>query len=141
MPASAIPAEIAAATSQVPGHLRLVPGQLARVDAVTSELAIEQPPRPGAGLPAVVGMAAAVQKQAGSASLAAFGSPGAIQRGATMSRFAMAGAVVPTRGRRMRRLMLFVLGFAAALVLVPSAAVADSAMHTYMLEMDGPNFG
>jgi len=41
----------------------------------------------------------------------------------------------------MRRLMLFVLGFVAALVLVPSAAVADSATHTYRLEMDGPNFG
>jgi hypothetical protein len=41
----------------------------------------------------------------------------------------------------MRRLMLLVLGLAAALVLVPSAAVADSATHTYMLEMEGPNFG
>jgi hypothetical protein len=41
----------------------------------------------------------------------------------------------------MRRLMLLVLGVAAALVLVPSAAVADSATHTYMLEMEGPNFG
>ncbi len=41
----------------------------------------------------------------------------------------------------MRRLMLLVLGLAAALVLVPSAALADSATHTYMLEMEGPNFG
>jgi hypothetical protein len=41
----------------------------------------------------------------------------------------------------MRRLMLFVLGLAAALVLMPTAAVAGSATHTYMLEMDGPNFG
>jgi hypothetical protein len=41
----------------------------------------------------------------------------------------------------MRRLMLLVLGLAATLVLVPSVAVADSATHTYMLEMEGPNFG
>src|SRR6266568_7958527 len=41
----------------------------------------------------------------------------------------------------MRRLMLVVLSLAAALVLVPTAAVADSATHTYMLEMEGPNFG
>ena len=41
----------------------------------------------------------------------------------------------------MRRLMLVVLGLAAALVLVPTAAVADSATHTYMLVMDAPNFG
>jgi hypothetical protein len=41
----------------------------------------------------------------------------------------------------MKRLMLLVLGLAAALVLVPSAAVADSATHTYTLEMEGPNFG
>jgi hypothetical protein len=41
----------------------------------------------------------------------------------------------------MRRLMLFVLGLAAVLVLMPTAAVADSATHTYMLEMEGPNFG
>jgi len=41
----------------------------------------------------------------------------------------------------MRRLMLFVLALAAALVLVPTAAVAGSATHTYMLEMEGPNFG
>jgi len=38
----------------------------------------------------------------------------------------------------MRRLMLVVLGLAAALVLVPTAAVADSATHTYMLVMDAP---
>ena len=41
----------------------------------------------------------------------------------------------------MKRLMLLVLGLAAALVFVPSAAVADGAAHTYMLEMDAPNFG
>jgi hypothetical protein len=41
----------------------------------------------------------------------------------------------------MRRLLLLVLGLTAALVLVPSAAVADSATHTYMLEMEGANFG
>jgi hypothetical protein len=41
----------------------------------------------------------------------------------------------------MRRLLLAALGLGAALVLVPSAALADSATHTYMLEMDGPNFG
>jgi hypothetical protein len=41
----------------------------------------------------------------------------------------------------MRRLTLLVLGVAAALVLVPSAAVADSATHTYMLVMEGSNFG
>jgi hypothetical protein len=41
----------------------------------------------------------------------------------------------------MRRLMLLLLGLAATLVLVPSVAVADSATHTYMLEMEGPNFG
>ena len=41
----------------------------------------------------------------------------------------------------MRRLMLVVLGLAAALVLMPTAAVADSATRTYMLEMEGPNFG
>jgi hypothetical protein len=37
--------------------------------------------------------------------------------------------------------MLLVLGLAAALVLVPSAAVADSAAHTYTLEMESANFG
>jgi len=41
----------------------------------------------------------------------------------------------------MRRLMLVVLGLAAALVLAPTAAVADNATHTYMLEMEGANFG
>jgi hypothetical protein len=41
----------------------------------------------------------------------------------------------------MRRLVLLVLGLVAALVLMPTAAVADSATHTYMLEMEGPNFG
>jgi hypothetical protein len=41
----------------------------------------------------------------------------------------------------MRRLLLAALGLGAALVLVPSAALADSATHTYMLEMEGPNFG
>jgi hypothetical protein len=41
----------------------------------------------------------------------------------------------------MRRLFLLVLGLAAALVLMPTAAVADSATHKYMLEMEGPNFG
>jgi hypothetical protein len=41
----------------------------------------------------------------------------------------------------MKRLMLLALGLAAALVLVPSAAGADSATHTYTLEMDAPNFG
>jgi hypothetical protein len=37
--------------------------------------------------------------------------------------------------------MLFVLGLAVAFVLVPSAAVADSATHSYMLLMGEPNFG
>jgi len=41
----------------------------------------------------------------------------------------------------MRRLILFVLGLAAALVLVPSIAVADSATHSYTLVMEEPNFG
>jgi hypothetical protein len=41
----------------------------------------------------------------------------------------------------MRRLIPFVLGLAAALVLMPTTAVGGSATHTYMLEMDGPNFG
>src|SRR5262249_23551099 len=46
------------------------------------------------------------------------------------------------KGRdRMKRLMLLVLGLAAALVFVPSAAGAGSAAHTYMLEMDAPNLG
>lgn len=41
----------------------------------------------------------------------------------------------------MRRLILLVLGFAAALVLMPTTAVADSAAHSYLLEMDAPNLG
>ena len=41
----------------------------------------------------------------------------------------------------MRRLILFVLGLTAALVLVPTTAVADSATHTYLLIMEEPNFG
>jgi hypothetical protein len=41
----------------------------------------------------------------------------------------------------MRCLILFVLGLAAALVLVPTTAVADSATHSYMLVMDEPNLG
>jgi hypothetical protein len=41
----------------------------------------------------------------------------------------------------MRPLILFVLGLAAALVLVPTTAVADSATHTYVLVMEEPNFG
>src|SRR5436309_14310731 len=41
----------------------------------------------------------------------------------------------------MRRLILFVLGLAAALVLVPTTAVADSATHSYVLVMDEANFG
>lgn len=41
----------------------------------------------------------------------------------------------------MRRLILVVFALAATLALVPGAAIADSATHTYMLEMEGPNFG
>jgi hypothetical protein len=41
----------------------------------------------------------------------------------------------------MGRMILFVLGLTAALVLLPTTAVADSATHTYLLEMDAPNFG
>ncbi len=41
----------------------------------------------------------------------------------------------------MRRLILFVLALAAALVLVPTTAVADSAAHRYVLVMEEPNFG
>ena len=41
----------------------------------------------------------------------------------------------------MKRLILFVLGLTAALVLVPTTAVADSAPHSYALVMEGPNFG
>jgi len=41
----------------------------------------------------------------------------------------------------MRSVMLFVLALTAALVLLPTTAVADSATHTYLLEMDAPNLG
>src|SRR5919109_1002479 len=41
----------------------------------------------------------------------------------------------------MRRLILFVLGLTAAFVLIPTAAVADSATHTYLLIMEVPNIG
>jgi hypothetical protein len=41
----------------------------------------------------------------------------------------------------MRRLALFVLGLTAALVLVPTTAVAAGATQTYRLEMDSPNLG
>jgi hypothetical protein len=41
----------------------------------------------------------------------------------------------------MRRLILFVLGLTAALVLIPTTAVADSATHTFLLIMEEPNFG
>src|SRR5438874_8970747 len=41
----------------------------------------------------------------------------------------------------MRRSTLFALGLAAAMMLVPAIAVADSATHTYELHMEGPNFG
>jgi hypothetical protein len=41
----------------------------------------------------------------------------------------------------MRQLLLLVVALTSTLVLAPSAAVADSATHTYMLEMEGPNFG
>jgi hypothetical protein len=41
----------------------------------------------------------------------------------------------------MRRLILLALAFAAAVVLVPTIAVADSATHTYRLVMEGPNVG
>jgi len=41
----------------------------------------------------------------------------------------------------MRRPILFVLGLAAALVLVPGVAVADSATHHYTLVMEEANFG
>jgi hypothetical protein len=41
----------------------------------------------------------------------------------------------------MRRLILFVLGLAAALVLAPTAAVADSATHSYVLVMEEANLG
>src|SRR5262249_62380736 len=41
----------------------------------------------------------------------------------------------------MRRLILLALAFTAAAVLVPTVAVADSATHTYLLEMGEPNLG
>ena len=41
----------------------------------------------------------------------------------------------------MTRLILFVLGLTAVLVLVPTTAVADSATHSYVLVMEEPNFG
>ena len=41
----------------------------------------------------------------------------------------------------MRCVRLFVLALTAALVLLPTTAVADSATHTYRLEMDAANFG
>jgi hypothetical protein len=41
----------------------------------------------------------------------------------------------------MRRLILLALSLTAAVVLVPTIAVADSATHTYLLVMEEPNFG
>jgi hypothetical protein len=41
----------------------------------------------------------------------------------------------------MRRLILLALALAAAVVLVPTVAVADSATHRYLLVMEEPNFG
>jgi hypothetical protein len=41
----------------------------------------------------------------------------------------------------MRRPILLVLGLAAALVFLPTTAVADSATHSYMLMMEEQNFG
>lgn len=41
----------------------------------------------------------------------------------------------------MRRLILLALALAAAVLLVPTVAVADSATHTYLLVMEEPNFG
>jgi hypothetical protein len=41
----------------------------------------------------------------------------------------------------MRPLILLVLAFTAGVVVVPTVAVADSATHTYLLVMEGPNFG
>jgi hypothetical protein len=40
----------------------------------------------------------------------------------------------------MRRLIQLALRPEAALGLVPSTAIADSATHVYTLEMEGPNF-
>ena len=41
----------------------------------------------------------------------------------------------------MTRLILLALAVTAAVVLVPTTAVADSATHTYLLVMEEPNFG
>jgi hypothetical protein len=41
----------------------------------------------------------------------------------------------------MRRLILLALAVTAAVVLVPTVALADSATHTYMLVLEEPNFG
>jgi hypothetical protein len=41
----------------------------------------------------------------------------------------------------MRRLILLALAVTAAVVQLPTTAVADSATHTYMLVMEEPNFG
>jgi len=41
----------------------------------------------------------------------------------------------------MRRLILFLVGLAAALVFSATTATADSATHTYILVMEEPNFG
>ena len=41
----------------------------------------------------------------------------------------------------MRRLILLALALTAAVLLVPTVAAADSATHTYMLEMGEPNVG
>jgi hypothetical protein len=41
----------------------------------------------------------------------------------------------------MRRLILLALALTAAVLLVPTVAAADSATHTYMLEMGEPNLG
>jgi hypothetical protein len=41
----------------------------------------------------------------------------------------------------MRRLILLALALTAAVVLVPTIAVADSATHSYALVMEEPNFG
>jgi hypothetical protein len=41
----------------------------------------------------------------------------------------------------MKRLILLALALTAAVVLVPTVAVADSATHTYLLVLEEPNFG
>lgn len=41
----------------------------------------------------------------------------------------------------MRRLILLALAVTAAVLLVPTVAVADSATHTYLLVLEEPNFG